>query len=96
MQLNMQNNRQGKLSGREHFTLLYRAGVEGAPDRSLCHTLPTLIAGFARISGVTLALVWSDTFSVFALWLAHSCEKRISCIISRSAEHQPYSIYVMY
>lgn len=92
----MQNNHHGKVARHEHLTFLYQAGVEGAHDCSLCHTLPTLITGFAGISRMTLALVWSDTFTVFALWLAHSCEKRISCIIFRSAEHQPYSIYIMY
>lgn len=92
----MQNNHHGKVARRENFTFLYQAGVEGAPDSSLCHTLPTLIASFAGVSGMTLALVWSDTFTVFALWLTHSCEKRISYIISRSAEHQSYVIYVMY
>lgn len=30
-----------------------------------------LIAGFSGISRMTLALVWSDTFTMFALWLAH-------------------------
>lgn len=92
----MQNNRHGKVAGRENLTFLYQAGGEGAHDCSPCRTLPTLTAGFAGIPGVTLALVWSDTFAVFALWLAHSCGKRIPRIISRSAEHQPHSIYVMY
>lgn len=33
-----------------------------------------LIAGLPGKSRVTLALVWPDTFTMFALWLAHSFE----------------------
>jgi hypothetical protein len=57
---------------------------------------PTLIAGLPGKSRVTLALVWPDTFTMFALWLAHSCGKRVSRIIPSSAARQPCRIYVMY
>lgn len=57
---------------------------------------PTLIAGLPGISRMTLALVWPDTFTMFALWLAHSCGKRVSRVISGSAARQPCRIYVTY
>ena len=44
----------------------------------LCQTFPILPAHFSGTS--RMMLVWSKTFTIFALWLAHSCEKRMSCI----------------
>lgn len=35
----------------------------------------TLVAGFSSVSRVALTLVWPNTFTMFASWLAYSCKR---------------------